>query len=236
MKTIRVLPAALLALACGVAGSAAAADHLYQLNGNLNDSLGGPALTASGGTIGASAYSFGANQGLTMGVSLGSVYTIDMSFHFDTLSGYQKIVDFANQGADAGMYTLGTAWNFFPVANYPTPPAAVGVDARLTLTRDASSLVTVYVNGAALGSFNDTNNYADFGTNNAKFFIDDTHTGGREAAAGAVDYIRTYDTALSSSQVAGLGVPTAVPEPANIAMLLAGLGMLAYIARRQRQG
>ncbi|WP_295994144.1 LamG-like jellyroll fold domain-containing protein [Rugamonas sp.] len=222
----------MLALACGFAGSAAAADHLYQLNGNLDDSDGGPALVASGGTVGASAYSFAANQGLTMGVSLGSVYTIDMNFHFDALSGYQKVIDFSALASDAGMYVLGSNWNFFPVQNYSATTVVAGQDARLTITRDAASTVNLYVNGAAFGTFNDSTGLADFGANNAVFFIDDAHTGGREAGAGSVDYIRTYDRALTADQV---GTLAPVPEPANIAMLIAGLGVLAMAARRQRQ-
>jgi hypothetical protein len=183
MKIIHILPAALLALACGGAG---AADHLYQLNGNLNDSLGGPALTANGGTLGASAYSFQAGQGLMMGVSLGSVYTIDMSFHFDALGGYQKIIDFSNLVSDNGVYAHGTAWSFYPVADYATPALVNGTDARLTITRDASALV---------------------------------------------NYIRTFDSALSAGQVATLGP---VPEPASVAMLMAGLALLAMVVRRKQ--
>ena len=228
MKIIHILPAALLALACGGAG---AADHLYQLNGNLNDSLGGPALTANGGTLGASAYSFQAGQGLMMGVSLGSVYTIDMSFHFDALGGYQKIIDFSNLVSDNGVYAHGTAWSFYPVADYATPALVNGTDARLTITRDASALVTLYVNGSALGSFTDTNNYANFGANNAAFFMDDAATGHREQGAGSVDYIRTFDSALSAGQVATLGP---VPEPASVAMLMAGLALLAMVVRRKQ--
>ncbi len=40
--------------------------HTYDLNGSLADALGGPALVANGGTLNATNYSFGPNQGLTL--------------------------------------------------------------------------------------------------------------------------------------------------------------------------
>ena len=62
-----------------------------------------------------------------------------------------------------------------------------GVDTRLTLTRDASSIFTMYVNGAKVVSFSDTIGRANFGSNPAHFFIDDVATSQREAGAGAVE-------------------------------------------------
>jgi hypothetical protein len=226
MKTIRLLQvAAMLA----ISSAAGASDHLYNLNGTLADSLGGPALVDHGGVLGATSYSFGPNQGLTMNVALGGVYTIDMVMTFDTHSGWQKIVDFSSLGSDIGMYTEGAQWNFFNVGGYTaTPPD--GAPARLTLTRDASELLTIYVNGSAIGSFVDSSGKADFGANPANFFIDDFATGQREAAAGNVDYIATFDRALTADEVKAGVSP--VPEPSGSLMLGAGLGLLALLRRR----
>ncbi|MFZ6751277.1 PEP-CTERM sorting domain-containing protein [Undibacterium sp. Ren11W] len=229
MKLKYVLSTALL---LAISGSAAAQSHQYRLNGNLNDDFGGPALVSAGGSLSANDYSFGKNQGLKMDVALGGVYTVDMSFHLNNLGGYQKIVDFSNLASDTGMYAYGTKWSFYPDAA-ALSSLANGVDARLTLTRDAASMVTMYVNGAQIASFNDSSNHANFGSNPAHFFMDDVATNKAEAGVGAVDYIRTYDHALNASQVASMTAP--VPEPETYAMLLAGLGLFAGIARKRKQ-
>jgi len=226
MKTIRLLQiAAMLA----ISSAASASDHLYNLNGSLSDALGGPALVANGGTLGPTSYSFGPNQGLTMNVALGGVYTIDMVMTFNTHSGWQKIIDFSNLGSDIGMYTSGALWDFYNVGAYTgTPPD--GVAARLTLTRDSGDLLSIYVNGSMIGSFVDSGGKANFGGNPAKFFIDDYATGQHEAASGSVDYIATFDHALTADQVRIGALP--VPEPSSGVMLGVGLGLLALLRRR----
>lgn len=229
MKLKYALSAALLLV---IAGSAAAQTHQYRLNGNLNDDFGGPALVSAGGSLSANNYSFGKNQGLKMDVALGGVYTVDMSFHLNNLAGYQKIVDFSNLASDTGMYALGNKLNFYPNTG-AFSSLSNGLDARLTLTRDASSMFTMYVNGAQVASFNDSANHANFAGNPAHFFIDDVATHQAEAGTGALDYIRTYDHALNAVQVASMTAP--VPEPETYAMLLAGLGLFAGLARKRKQ-
>lgn len=227
MKKMRILQvAAMLAMS----GAAGAADHMYNLNGSLSDALGGPSLVAHGGVLGASDYSFGPDQGLTLPVMLGGVYTIDMRMTFDSHNGWQKIVDFSGLASDIGMYTQNSQWDFYNVGGYtPAPPN--GVAARLTLTRDGGNNLSIYVNGGLIGAFNDPGGLSNFGGNPANFFIDDFATGQREAGTGSVDYIYTYDRALTADEVAR-GIPP-VPEPAGGAMLAAGLGILA-LARRAR--
>lgn len=229
MKTKKFL---LIASLLAASGAASAADHLYQLNGSLTDTLGGPALVAHGGTLGATSYSFGKNQGLTLAADLGAVYTVDMVMSFDGHSGWQKIIDFKSLSVDAGMYTSGAKWDFYPVGAYTDTPAD-GQSARLTLTRDAAADVKMYVNGSLIGGFKDSNNYANFSGNYANFFIDDNGTSGREAGSGSVDYIATFGRALSADEVARGVSP--VPEPSSTLMLGAGLGLLALLRRRARK-
>jgi Concanavalin A-like lectin/glucanases superfamily len=224
----------------GLAASPASAGltHDYEFNGNLNDSLGGPALTSLGGTIGASSFTFGQNQGLSLSSALASAgtYTIDLSFEFDNLSGYEKIIDFKNLTSDNGLYTLNTNLNYFLGGNINGPTTLTpGTFMRVDLTRDASTnLVTAYVNGVAQFSFTDSSSDATFSAANniINFFHDDTVTGGREASPGSVNQIRIYDTALSASDVAALGGPKGVvPEPSAVILVTTGLALAGLGAR-----
>ncbi len=231
--------AALTLLCAAAAAQAATSSHQYQLDGSLADDLAGPALVSAGGTLDATGYSFGANQGLTMGVDLGATYTIDLLFHFDAVnSGWNKIIDYKTLTSDSGMYTLNGNWNYccgIPGSgNFGS--VAAGVDARLTMVRESSGAVAIYINGGlGLGLGNDSG-VGDFTGNSVRFFIDDFASNQNEARAGRVDFIRTFDSALSSTEVAALGnVPSPIPEPASVALMLLGLaGVLGSVGVSRR--
>ena len=126
--------------------------------------------------------------------------------------------------------------NFYNITTGALGAFAPNVLARVTITRDASDLFTGYVNGVQQIQFTDGGTLATFstGTQIARFFQDDLVFGG-EASAGRVNYIRTFDTALSAAQVAALGVPSAVPEPQTYAMMLVGLLLTAGVARARKR-
>jgi len=224
--------AAIAALAFAAAAPAATLTHDYELNGSLADALGGPALTAQGGTLDANGYAFGANQGLVYsgGFADGGDYSIDMRFSLDDRSGgYAKIIDFLDKASDNGLYALGQKLEFYPVNGGAGPSVFDGQQSvDMLVARDASTgSFTAWINGTQAFTFNDSSSIAVFGSAGsvANFFIDDDHTGGRESAPGYVDSIKIYDGALAAP----------VPEPGSVALMLAGLGLLGWRARRAQR-
>jgi hypothetical protein len=211
----------------------------YLFNGNLNDTHGGPALTGQGGTVGAGSYTFGGQQGLLLAdTTLNPAnYTIELSFSFQSLSSWRKIIDFQNLGSDQGLYSYNSNLQFYSVATSTSTDFTVNTPVHVVLTRDSStSLVTGYINGVSVLSFTDSGGSAIFNTTGQPLhlFMDDNATGNRESSAGSVDFIRFFDQPLSSAQVLELfqnGAPAAVPEPSTLALL--ALGLSVFIFRRR---
>lgn len=217
--------AALLGLTA--AHSASAQSHVYTLNNTFADANGGSSLSPDGGTLSASGYTFGPNQGLTLSNAINPTnYSIDMTFSLTDLGGYRKLVDFKNLTSDNGLYLLNGSLNFFPIA---TGPAVVAPNqsVEVLLTRDgATGLVTGSLNGVQQFSFMDSNNIATFDSPNnvIHFFEDDNATGQREASGGTVTRITIN--------------PPAVPEASttvSLGLLLAlGLGGVVVAGKRKR--
>jgi hypothetical protein len=206
--------------------------RIYAFAGNLNDSQGGPALVANGGTVGNGVYTFGANQGLTLidPAFNPANYTIELQFTFDQIGGYRRILEFKNHGADTGLYAYNASLNFYNIVTASSfTDFIAGQPINVVLTRDAAtSLVTGYVNGVSRLSFTDNQQLAIFFAVDqpVHFFIDDNIVGG-EASAGSVNWIRLYNQPLDSTGVMALfqgGGPVTVPEPAILGLLVAGLG------------
>jgi hypothetical protein len=80
--------------------------HVYELNGSLEDDRGGPALAATGGTVGPDGFLFERGDGLTANVDLGESYTIEFRVRIDEWDHAAKLLDFHDLGDDSGFYVF----------------------------------------------------------------------------------------------------------------------------------
>ncbi len=243
---------AAVAVAGATATSAMAAPvlvHQYDLNGNLLDSLGGPALVSLGGSLASTPgrYDFGANQGLQLTGGLSNPagdWSIDFRASYSSLTGtWKKLIDFTNLVSDTGLYFANLGGNnilqFYNIAN-GTTPVNTGTDYTIAFTRSSTGIISGFVNGAQQWSVNDTNGFSATPGNILTFFTDDFATNQSEARPGSVDFIRIYSGLLSADDVTTLnnggtvGTNPTVPEPGSLALLGAGLLAAGALRRRAR--
>jgi hypothetical protein len=205
--------------------------HRYAFHGDLRDDLGGPPLTAlMAGTFVATGYRFVANGGLVLpGIAFPpNAYTIEVSFALDAVTSWRKVLDFDGGALDRGFYVYEAAIQQVvvpygsPMPDFVTSVAAFmpGVQARVVLTRDAANRGVGYVNGmpargaravvadvpaspAGAFDFDDAGRTMRLNAADARWFVDDTATGG-EASAGVVRQISIWDVALTADQIAEL--------------------------------
>lgn len=229
------MPNLIRALVCATslglcAPANAALIYNFDLNGSYANSAGPGSITPNGGTLGASGYNFGANQGLTINLGGAALneYAIETRFSFDTTAGYRKILDFLNRVSDTGLYMHSGTLNFYPVVSGSGVFTPGQLD-TLRLERTAAGQVTGYVNGVQQWTFSDGGGLAAFAPgNNINLFMDDFATGQGEASAGYVDFVRVFDTA--NGVIGG-----AVPEPSAWALMILGFGMVGGALRATRK-
>lgn len=213
--------------------------HEYALQGSLIDNKGGPSLTALGGQITALGYVFAANQGLTL-VSpalSATTFSLELSFKFDSTSGYRKIADFHDRVDDSGLYQYDGRLNLYPHVTAPEVDFVAGSVVHVILTRDgATNVVTGFVNGQQRISFVDSTPTATLTAPDKKLilFADDFYTSEGEASAGRVNYIRVFNGALTATEVSALfagSAPVVIPEPSTVAMTVVGLAVMLGVLR-----
>jgi hypothetical protein len=236
--------ASLLLVYFHVSSHGAVLVHQYDLNGTYADALGGPALANDGGTLTASNYLFGANQGLSLSNGFGSggafdnAYSIVIDFSLDTTDGFRKIIDFKNLGSDNGLYNFGTQVNLYPLAGGPSGAIPTGTQVELTITRDSLGNVKAYVGQTLQFTTTDGGTLSVFdGVNNiARFFEDDNTTGHNEASAGQVDRILIYSGVLAANEIPPAANTTAAaPEPASLAIWACGVACAVVSSCRRRR-
>jgi len=222
-----------------LAASASSASEVldYQLNGTLTDENNNADITNNGAALGASGLTFDNNQGPTIGGFANTgIYSIETSFSLDDTAGYNKVLDFLGRGPDSGLYVINGALQFYGVSASAGTFAA-GALTHLVVTRDAANTFTAYLNGGQVFSVADLG-FSGVITSSLRFFSDDFATSQGEASPGFVDYIRTYDTALSAGDVGELyrtgGLDAGVPEPTAWALMIMGFGGVGAMVRRRR--
>jgi hypothetical protein len=222
----------------GFAGFGASPVHIYDLNGSLDDSLGGLPLVSNGGSLATFGYyTFGANQGPTFlgEASLADSYTIGLRFSFEEIGSWRKIVDFKQRSSDAGLYNFNGALEFYPITSIGTFPQNTFVD--VVISRDGvTDVVSAYIEGQPALSFVDSGNLAvaDLVSGNALFELlrDDFQVGPHESSAGVLDRVVVYQGALTAEEI-----PNAVEVPeAGTTAAIGTVGLLAvgqWLRRRK---
>lgn len=198
----------------------------FQLNGDFNNAAGPGEITGSGGTLGATGYTFKANQGLSIALPQAlSVYTIETRFRFDGDSyGLNKVVDFKNRTDDNGVYFANKVLIHYPWGSHGGPLIASGEMATIAVSRNAQGVVAHFVNGVETLRFQDGGG-AIFDQGFINMFMDDT-VYADQSRPGFADYVKVYDTANFTS---------AVPEPASWAMMIVGFGAVGSLVRASRR-
>lgn len=138
---------------------------------------------------------------------------------------YNKLLDFSGTTLDAGLYAHNSGLELFP----DTPAGGSFSTTQfhvVVFTRDTAGNQVGYLDGTQIFSTLTNSPNTIIGAPGVIFFHDDAATGFNEASSGQVDYIRTYDGALSAAQVAALQPPgntTETPEPSTLVPLSSGL-------------
>lgn len=197
LRKLVLLAAVLALLTLAPAVHAATLLRDYQFQQNLKDSTSlGPDLKDFGGVVGDGNYTFAAGQGLQLeDAGVTDQYSIEITFKFDDVAGWQRIIDFKNRTSDSGLYIFEGQLQFYlpPVVSIIGGVIQAGQEYRVRLDRDRStSVVKGYVNDSPAFSFVDTNGDAIIQDANAFFFVDDEVVPGEESG-GAVTRIRILD-------------------------------------------
>jgi hypothetical protein len=137
---------------------------------------------------------------------------------------WRRIIDVENRQSDRGFYVdPANKLDIYPVIGGATFSNNVYHDVFLTNNNGTAKF---YLDGSVQATA--TTHVMDIDSNNRmSFFLDNVVGGGqREYSSGSVALIRIYNEALNAPPI---------PEPETYAMMLAGLGVIGFLARRKKK-
>ena len=152
---------------------------------------------------------FGAGGGLslspTTSVMPSASYTALVEFNLTTVSGFRKLIDFANGTTDAGLYVHDGKLQFKGLTGDLGTAMVAGTYHDVAISRDGAGNVELYLDGSALGTFADPNRLAVIDSaGRLRLFRDDAVGSASEHSAGAVARVRVFDHRLAPTAVPGL--------------------------------
>jgi len=192
--------------------------HDYELNGDYLDAFGGNPMIPNGGSLTATEYVFGPDQGPNVsGVIDPGTYCIQLKFTPMATTGWRKILDFKNRTSDNGLYIFNSKLQFYPYPPGPDIAFSPGVPVTVLFTRDATTgEMNGYVNGVWQWTITDTGNDATFtGPGNIIYIlIDDLQVPG-ESMSGSLDFFRISGLNVGTLDL-DLGDPVYTCDPYEI--------------------
>ena len=166
------------------------------------------------------------NAGLIFNDGLGELYqdyTISMYFRLNPyLGSWARLIDFSDGLADAGIYRLSDALNFYPNGNIGNSLLSNSHEeyTLLTLTRNSqTNIITVYINGVKASTYNDSQQLYKVPENGNILFLKDDIVIPDEQSPTNLALIRVANSILSDDEIAkgytNLCNDIACVQPAN---------------------